>query len=49
MRAAKSRKFTSIRRTYKVLLVAGSTALAAGEIAGVYRNTAVSYFMRLRR
>ena len=29
--------------------VAGTTARAAGEIAGVNRNTAASYFMRLRR
>lgn len=29
--------------------VAGSTARAAGEIVGVHRNTASSYFMRLRR
>ena len=29
--------------------VAGATARAAGEIAGVNRNTAASYFMRLRR
>ncbi len=31
------------------LFVAGSTARAASEIAGVHRNTASSYFMRLRR
>ena len=31
------------------LLVAGATARTAGELAGVHRNTAVSYFMRLRR
>ena len=30
------------------LLVAGATARTAGELAGVHRNTAVSYFMRLR-
>ena len=29
--------------------VAGATARAAGEMAGVNRNTATSYFMRLRR
>ena len=29
--------------------VAGATARAAGEMVGVNRNTAVSYFMRLRR
>lgn len=29
--------------------VAGATARAAGEIVGVHRNTATSYFMRLRR
>lgn len=29
--------------------VAGTTARAAGEMAGVNRNTATSYFMRLRR
>ncbi|WP_455551868.1 IS1595 family transposase [Desulfovibrio sp.] len=29
--------------------VVGSTARAAGEIVGVHRNTAASYFMRLRR
>ena len=29
--------------------VAGATARAAGEIAGVNRNTATSFFMRLRR
>ncbi len=29
--------------------VAGATARAAGEIVGVHRNTAASYFMRLRR
>ena len=29
--------------------VAGATARAAGEMVGVNRNTATSYFMRLRR
>ena len=29
--------------------VAGATARAAGEMVGVNRNTAASYFMRLRR
>lgn len=29
--------------------VARATARAAGEITGVHRNTAASYFMRLRR
>ena len=29
--------------------VAGATARAAGEPAGVHRNTAASYFMKLRR
>ena len=31
------------------LFVVGSTARAAGEIVGVHRNTAASYFMRPRR
>ena len=31
------------------LFVAGATARTAGELVGVHRNTAVSYFMRLRR
>lgn len=31
------------------LFVAGATARAAGELVGVHRNTAASYFMRLRR
>ena len=31
------------------LFVAGATARTAGELVGVHHNTAVSYFMRLRR
>ena len=31
------------------LFVAGATARTAGELVGVHRNTAVSYFMRLSR
>jgi transposase len=31
------------------LFIAGSTARAAGEIVGVHRNTATTYFTRLRR
>ena len=31
------------------LFVAGATARTAGELVGVHRNTAVFYFMRLRR
>ena len=31
------------------LFVAGATARAAGELVGVHRNTAATYFMRLRR
>ncbi len=30
------------------LFVAGATARTAGELVGVHRNTAVSYFMRLK-
>ena len=41
----------SIRQQTELMkfFVAGSTARAAGELAGVHRNTAASYFMRLRR
>ena len=31
------------------LFVVGSTARAAAEVAGVHRNTAASFFMRLRK
>ena len=31
------------------LFVAGATGRTAGELVDVHRNTAVSYFMRLRR
>ena len=31
------------------LFVAGATTRTAGELVGVHRNTAVSYFIRLRR
>ena len=41
----------SISKQYKLieLFVAGSTALAAGEIVGVEANTAAKFFLRLRQ
>ena len=47
----KQRSRLSLRQQSELitLFVAGATARTAGELVGVHRNTAVSYFMRLRR
>lgn len=47
----KQRSRLSLRQQSELikLFVAGATARTAGELVGVHRNTAVSYFMRLSR